>query len=283
MKRTAVQVIAAGLLLSGASLIYAQSQEPARLLRIFREDIKSGKGSAHERVESAYARAFAKSNYPAYIALDGMTGTSQVWFLERYDSYEAMEKAIHIAQAEPMRTALSQLDAQDGELRSGERGMIATYQKELSYTPVPPLGPKARIYTVNMIRIRPGHAADFAEMRKLVNAAFEKTGSKQRRLVYSVSSGSPTGTYLILSAMESLKALDAPAGAMSMTEAFGADLARYNKMAADTLISSESTMFTVNPKMSNPSKEYIAADAAFWAPKPKSATARPAATQASQQ
>src|SRR5438445_3830014 len=142
MKCTVVRMIAAGLLLFGASLIHAQSQEPARLLRIFREDIKSGKGSAHEKVETAYARAFAKSSYPAYIALDGMTGTSQAWFLERYDSYEEMGKAIHIAQAEPMKTALGQLDAQDGELRAGERGMIATYQKELSYTPVPALGPK---------------------------------------------------------------------------------------------------------------------------------------------
>src|SRR5436305_4069569 len=100
MKRTAVQIIAAGLCLSGASLIHAQSQEPARLLRIFREDIKSGRGSAHEKVEAAYARTFAKSNYPAYIALDGMTGSSQAWFLERYDSYEEMGKAIHLAQSE---------------------------------------------------------------------------------------------------------------------------------------------------------------------------------------
>lgn len=275
--------MAAGLLLSGVSLIHAQSQEPSRLLRIFREDIKSGKGSAHEKVETAYVRAFAKSGYPAYIALDGMTGTSQVWFLERYDSYEEMDKAIHIAQTEPMKTALGQLDALDGELRAGERGMIATYQKDLSYTPVPALGPKARIYTINTVRIRPGHIAEFTEMRKLVNAAFGKSGSKQRRVVYSVNSGAPTGTYLILSAMDSLKALDAPAGGMSMTEAFGADLIRYNKLAADTLISSESTMFMINPKMSNPSKEYITADPEFWAPKPKPVAAKPAAKPATQQ
>src|SRR5450755_4186138 len=142
MKYAAVRVLAAGLLMSGASLIQAQSPEPSRIMRIFREDIKSGKGSAHERAESAFARAFAKSGYPAYVALDAMTGPTQAWFLERYDSYEAMEKAIKIGQVEPLKTTLSQLDAQDGELRSGEREMIATYQKDLSYLPVPPLGPK---------------------------------------------------------------------------------------------------------------------------------------------
>jgi hypothetical protein len=283
MKRSAVHVVAAGLLLSGASLIHAQSQQPAHLLRIFREDIKSGKGAAHEKVESAYVRAFSKSGYPSYLALENMTNTSQAWFIERYDTYEAMEKAIHLAEAEPLKTTLDGLDAQDGELRSGERGIIATYQPDLSYVPGAPLGAKARFYTINVVRVRPGHAADFAEQRKLINAAWAKTGSQQRRVVYSVNSGMPGGTYLILAAMDSLKALDPTPGAMSMADAFGADnLARINKLTADIQISTESTLFSINPRMSNAPKEYITADPDFWAPKPKP-VAKPATKPGGQQ
>ena len=278
MKYASVRVLAAGLLLSGASLIQAQSPEPPHLLRIFREDIKSGKGGAHEKAEAAFVRAFSKSGYPSYIALNGMSGTSQAWFLESYDSYEAMEKAIHLSDKEPLRTALNQLDAADGELRSGEREMIATYQKGLSYLPVPSNLAKSRYITINTIRIRPGHAADFDEMRKLTNAALEKAGNKRRRVVFSVNSGAPAGTYLILSAMESLKTLDTPPGAMSMAEAYGADnLARYYKLQAEIVVSSENTLFAISPKMSNPSKEFIAADPEFWAPKPKPAAPKPAA------
>ena len=282
MKYAAVRVVAAGLLLSGASLIQAQSPEPPHLLRIFREDIKSGKSSAHEKVESAYARAFSKAGYPSYLALDGNTGTSQAWFLESYDSYESLEKAMHMAEAEPLKTTLSGLDVQDGELRTGERNMIATYQKDLSYLPVPSNLVKARFVNITMVRVRPGHAADFTEMRKLVNAAFEKSESKQRRVVYSVSSGMPAGTYLIIAAMDSLKAMDTPPGAMSMAEAFGADnMAKYSKLQADIVMSSEFTLFAVNPKMSNPPKEFIAADPGFWAPKPAAPkpAAKPAGTQ----
>ena len=278
MRYAAVHVLA-GFVLSGVTLVQAQSLEPPHLLRIFREDIKSGKGSAHEKVESGYVRAFSKSGYPTYLGLDSFTGTSQAWFLESYDTYEAMEKAFHLAQTEPLKATLAQLEAQDGELRTGERGMIATYQKDLSYLPGPSNLPKARFVTINMVRVRPGHAADFAEMRKLVNAAFAKSASKQRRVVYSVNSGAAAGTYLILSAMDSLKAMDPPPAAMSMADAFGAnDLARYSKLQAEIVISSENTMFTVNPKMSNPPKEFIAADPDFWAPKPKpAAAAKPAA------
>src|ERR1019366_9121694 len=185
MKYAAVRVLAAGLLMSGVSLIQAQSPEPSRILRIFREDIKSGKGTAHEKVESAYVRAFSKSGYPSYVALENMSGTSQAWFIERYDTYEAMEKAIHLAEAEPLKTTLDALDAQDGELRTGERGINATYQPDLSYVPGTPLGAKVRYYTINVVRVRPGHAADYAEERKLVNAAWAKTGNQRRRLVYS--------------------------------------------------------------------------------------------------
>ena len=277
MKRTAVHIVAAGLLLAGASLIQAQSQEPTHLLRIFREDIKSGKSAAHEKVESAYVRAFSKSGYPSYLALENMTGTSQAWFLERYDTYESMEKAIHLAETEPLKTTLDQLDAQDGEVRTGERGIIATYQPELSYLPVPANMAKMRFVSINIVRARPGHAADFAEMRKLLNAAWTKSGSKQRRTVYSVSSGMPAGTYLILSGMDSLKAMDPPPSPMSMADAFGADnLTRYNKLQSDIVVSSESTMFAVSPKMSNPPKEFITADPDFWAPKPKPVAAKPA-------
>ena len=284
MKYAAVRVLAAGLLMSGVSLIQAQSPEPSRILRIFREDIKSGKGTAHEKVESAYVRAFSKSGYPSYVALDAMTGPTQAWFLERYDSYESMGKAIQMSQAEPLKTTLAQLDAQDGELRSGERGMIAIYQKDMSYLPVPPLGPKARFYNITTVRVRPGHAADFAEMRKLGNEASAKSGFQRRNVVYSVTSGAPAGTYLILSAVDSLKAMDPPPSPMSMVEAFGADnQARYIKLQSEIVISTENTLFAISPKMSNPSKEYIAADPDFWAPKPKPAAAKPAATPTGQQ
>jgi hypothetical protein len=117
-----------------------------------------------------------------------------------------------------------------------------------------------------------------------VNAAFAKAESKQRRVVYSVNSGMPGGTYLILSGMDSLKAMDPAPGAMSMPDAFGADnLARYTKLFSDIVISTENTLFSVNPKMSNPPPEYIKDDPDFWTPKPKPAAAKPATKPGSQQ
>jgi hypothetical protein len=266
MKSRVIHALATGLLLSGASLI--QAQTPSHLIRIFREDIKEGKGAAHERVESAYARTFAKSAYPNYIGYENITGTSQAWFVERYATYADMEKAIQLSEKEPLKSLLAPLDAQDGDLRSGGREIIATYHPELSYEPVPAVPGKSRYTTVNIVRIHQGHPEEFAEMRKLVNAVFAKSGSKRRYVVYQVNSGMPAGTYLISSVMQSLKEMDPEPGAMSMVDAFGASYTRYEKLLSEIYISSETTLFAVNPKMSNPPKEFIAADPAFWTPKP---------------
>lgn len=262
MKRQIPRVILASLAIAGASHVLAQ--EPSLYLKIVREDIKSGKAAAHEKSEMAFVRAFSKSKYPNYVAWEAMTGPSQAWFLERYDSYAAIEAASNISNSEPMNSTLGQLDEVDGALRTGERNMIARYQKDLSYTPVSANLAKVRYIRVATQRIRPGHAAEFAEMRKMLNDAFEKSGSKQRRAVYSVAYGVPAGTYIILAGMESLKALD-EVGTLSLGE-------RYTKLSQDTIISNEATLFVVNPKMSYPPKEYIAADPDFWAPKPRTAS-----------
>lgn len=282
MKSTAVCMISMGLVFAAAPTLLAQTTPP-RILRIFREDIKSGKGSAHERVEAGYVRALSKAGYASYIALEGISGPTQAWFVERYNSYEELEKSIKLGQEEPLKSSLATLDGQDGELRTGERGMIAVYQPDLSYTPGEALAGKSRYYGINTVRVRPGHTEDYAELRKLTNAAFRKIGSTQRRAVYLVTSGAPSGTYLILSAMESLKAMDAPAGSMTMRQAYGADYARYQKLLGDSVISGENTLFAINPKMSNPPKEYIATDQDFWAPKPKVTMAKPAAKPAGAQ
>ena len=69
-------------LAGSAALGMAQAAEPPNVLRIVREDVKPGKGAAHEKNEMGYVRAFSKTGYPNYIALEAMTGASQVWFVE---------------------------------------------------------------------------------------------------------------------------------------------------------------------------------------------------------
>jgi hypothetical protein len=80
-----------------------------------------------------------------------------------------------------------------------------------------------------------------------------------------VSSGAPGGTYPVIHGVASLNDMNQPSSAAQ---------SNGTKLFQDTVISWDRTLFAVNPKMSNPPKEYITADPDFWAPKPKPAAAK---------
>src|SRR2546429_8479984 len=58
-------ILASGALCAASFTISAQQPGPPKVLRIFREDVKEGKGSAHEKVEARWAQTMARLKYPA--------------------------------------------------------------------------------------------------------------------------------------------------------------------------------------------------------------------------
>jgi hypothetical protein len=269
-----------------ASPTFAQdSGGPPPLLRIIREDIKPGRAAAHERIETGYVRAFAKSKYPNYIAMTSLTGTDQAWFIEPHANYAALEGSLQLVDHNPaLKKELELLDAQDGEVRTGGRNMILVYQKDLSYRgdDLARDIPKAHYMRVQTIRIKSGHGPEYAEVRKTLNTALAKMNVATPAAVYTVSSGAPAGTYIVFRPAESLKAMDpGPPNTMTITQAMGGDaaFASYRKANADLVVSSENTLFIFSPKMSYPSKRFTDADPDFWNPKPAAAAPAKAATK----
>ncbi len=242
------------------------AQEPAPLLKIVREDMKPGKSTAHEKTESAYARTFRKTNFPNYFAWEGMTGQTQVWFVEGYSNYAGIEAASKITNGEPLKTTLDQLDVEDAELRTGERTMIARYAKELSYFPVPLNSARIHFIWLTVIRVQPFHGEEFAEIRKIQGSAFQKSGVQAISIVYSVLQGAPAATFLVITPLESLSAMDERARSNSR-EVLGDKFDRLKKLRSEIIVSSDDTLFAINPKMSNPPKSFIDADPNFWSPK----------------
>jgi hypothetical protein len=247
------------------------------MLRIFREEIKQGHQAAHEKVETAYARAFSKTKYAPYLALETLTGPNEAWFLEAHASYASIENSIQLSEAPPLKGELAILDAQDGEQRSGSRGLIATFQKALSYrtSETQASMAKNRYFRIQIVRVRYGHNQEYGEAQGMLNAALEKMKVEQGRAVYLVSSGAPAATYLILSPTPSLKTFDPNPSGMTLQQAMGEEtFAKYRKTLNDTVQTSEALLFSVNPRMSNPPKVFVDADRDFWAPKPKAAAAK---------
>lgn len=279
MKRTSLLTALCGF--AAVSTLHAQAPAPGgppKVLQIYREVLKPGHGPAHVKTEAGWPAAFAKADWPShYMAMTSASGPAEAWFVSAWDSYAAYEadsKAIEKNAA--LQAELDRLSQADGEHLANHTVMFATHREDLSYRATVNI-PEMRYFMVTTFRVKPGRGAEFAAARKIVNAAHEKANMDEHWAVYQVTSGAPTGTYLLLLPMKSMAELDA---AQEMHgKAYEAAMGEENqKKVADlmnaSVDSSTAVLFAFSPKMSYASKEWQAADA-FWAPKTERAATAP--------
>ena len=279
MKTRLLWFAASGLLCAMAWPLAAQTPptDPPPVLRIIREDIKEGKGSAHAKSENAFMQEAARLKYPAnIIGMTTVTGPSQAWFLEAHANFEALETTM--AAFNKPDAQYAKLDELDSELRTSSRVWLAVYHPELSYhgPDLMQALPKARYFNVQIMRIQAGHDDEFAEIGHMAVDAYQKSMSDQPVAVYASVSGMPSGAYLLLEPTASLKTLDtvAPRNA-AMVQAMGDTVSkRFFKAVSETIVSDEPLLFSIDPHMSYVSKEFADEDPAFWNPKPEQATTK---------
>jgi len=276
------------MLVSGSAQLRAQEtmsdSHVPKVIRIYKEEMKPGRGGQHEKVEAGYVRAMQKANWPIhYIAINSLTGPSEAWFIEAHDNFASIEKEETDTEKMPaFKAELTALDAQDGELRTGGRGVIARFEPELSFKPDSG-GSLAQDHYMSVLtlRVKPGQEAGFREAAKIVLDADEKAGMDHPVIVYSVFSGMPSGTYLMFFPMKSLDYYDGMAErSKAVHEAMGENWDKFQTLSSQCIMSTEYALFSMSPRMSYVSKEFAAADPEFWNPKPEMMPTRATKTAA---
>jgi hypothetical protein len=239
---------------------------PPPVLWIQRELVKPGKSSAHNDWEAGWPAAFAKANWPTtYIAMNAVSGINEAWFLIGYPTFDAMEKDFANSDANASLTAdLKRLGAGESEYVETTRSVLAQYVPSLSYKPVVDIA-KMRYFEVLTYAMKPGHDEDFGKAASLYRDGYTKAGIDGHWAIYRVTSGLPSGTYLVFVPLRSLSVFDK---SMSDDEAMaralgGTQMSALNKLVLDGVATYQSQVFAFNPKMSYVSKEMKAADP-FW-------------------
>lgn len=258
------------------------AMHPPNVLHIFRESVKEGRGSAHEKTEAGFTQKMMKAKFPINaLAADSISGSSQFWVFEPLESFaEADKVAAWLEKTPGLGAELGMLDAQDGELRSESREMYAVLRPDLSYKLEAANNlPKMRMFDLTIVHLRLGHNAEFQEAAKIVIDAEGKANGERPVVTYQVVTGDRVGTYLLFQAMPSIAALDGEmAGQKARYAAMGEDREKFMKLVSDSIASEENVLLKFNPRLSYMSKEFIAADPDFWTPKPmRSAAPKPAA------
>ena len=280
-----VLLISAVLVPLAASAQEAAPTPPPKYLQIFREEVKPGRTGAHAKNEARYASLLKKTNVISnYTAMVSVAGPNEAWFFTRYDSFAAWDKDLNTSDTNPALLAEQpQLDAADGELLSRSSSIFARYREDLSYRPGVSI-PLMHCFSISVLRVRPGHINEFEDARKIVKAAHEKLGLKDNHSVYQVMSGYPTVTFLIITPYRTLADLESALDThgKAYDDALGEDgQKKLRELASSSINGADTLYFEVDPKMSFPSKETVAADPDFWAPKPVPAAKKVVAEKSS--
>jgi hypothetical protein len=265
---------------AGSSLAAAQQTVSLpKVLQITREYLKPYKGGvAHDKTESAFVQAYARAKFPAYYeGLNSMSGKSRALYLTMYNSFADWEKDNQLQDKNTALGAdLERAGNADGELLDELDSGIFTRDEELSFHPHSDVS-KAHYMEVEVFNIRPGHDKEWRDAVKLVKDAYEKAGTNAHWAMFEAMFGSERGTFVALTADESLAEIDTSlANGKKFGDALGeAGGKKLDELAASAIASWHNELFSVNPKQSYVSPDWIKADPDFWRPK---AAAPPAKT-----
>lgn len=275
MLRITSFVLGLFLLLGGVATALAQEKtdgmnQPPKVLVISREFLKPGKGGMiHQKSESAFVQAFATAKWPTYyLAVNSMSGKPRSLFFVGYDSFEAMEKDTKaVEQNAGLTAALDRASLNDGELLSDVDQGVFVYRDDLSLNAAVDLS-HMRYFEISVFSVKPGHDKDFEALAKIYISAYEKVPDTHWA-AYEVAYGSMGNIVLLFSPLKTASEIDHNfVQGKKIEEAMGEEtMKKVRELVAASIESSQTNLFSFEPKMSYVRPEWAKADPAFWSQK----------------
>jgi hypothetical protein len=245
---------------------------PPQYINVVHERLKPGRDAAYDGMLSNIRDDYERFNIPAYwIELKSMTGPNESLAFNFFGFFGDMEKmAADLSAGVAARPELAGLqDRLLAENVSNISNFIAERVDALGSRAATINFAKMRLLHLTVFHIRPGHEAEFAEAAKSVAAAYEKIEGTPAWVTYAVNAGAPAPSYLVLTALNSLKDEDAAAArrAPAMDAAGPAVQQRLQEIARSAYDSIETNIYFVNPHLSHMPADITAVDPAYWKPK----------------
>jgi len=262
----------------------ADPEAPPPVLNVYREELKSGKMTAHERMGSAWNALFSKANPEvAWLGLTPVAGDDGVvLYLEGFPSFAAAEASRNKTEAALNQNAawkaeMDRLDSQSAELRNSSRTSFWVYRPAMSYHP-PKMSDvaKSRLASISTIRVKPGRVPDFQDYYKALNAARDKANASWvSTATYQSQVGAPSGTFIIFSFSKALAEMDEGVAKgderqKAIDAALGGDMVvkMRRELISEILVEPVTTnLYALNRSESHPTAQFAAYDSDYWTPK----------------
>lgn len=266
-------LLSAGVGVAGSLSASAQdstngAMPPPKVLVIMREYLKPGKsGSAHAKSESAFVQAFSDAKSPEhYIAMDSLSGKSRSLFLMGYGSFAEWQSNLQaMMKNSTLSAAIDSAQAEDGNLLTSYDTGVFMFQPDKSVGTDINVG-QMRYMEITMIKVRPGHDADWDSLAKMHDSVYGKIPGAHWAMYKKVFGSDSGSTYIAISPIKSLEEIDTRrvAAHKVWTSVSAEQKKKMSDLEASTFESIESNLYIFNPKMSYAAENWIKADPDFW-------------------
>ncbi|MBI4906171.1 MAG: hypothetical protein HY820_21230, partial [Acidobacteria bacterium] len=209
-----------------------------------------------------YQQAQARINV---FAMKALSGPVETWRIEAHESFASIEDTQEALARRTDRQLQPPSDYLSAELLGDARGITAIYRPTLSYRPdqaIRQFG-RARYFYVTVHRVRTGTTSDFSDLLRLRKEGLDDMNLDRPELAYQVIAGGPSGTYLLLAPLPSLKILDDGLAKRAYQADPGAGGSKGEKVAQSEIVRSH-LIFRVEPSLSYVSDEFAAEWPDFW-------------------
>jgi len=202
------------------------------------------------------------------VGLTAVTGLPETWAVELHYSWASIEELDRGLASAGYRSPDNPGDLMQDDVLTPSRTMLATFRPGWSYRADQAirLFPRARYVMVTIYRIRAGTESDFSELIRLRRLSADSVNLDRPDIAYSVISGAPSGTFIFLSPIASLRTLDeGVANVPTWAEGLFEERKKARTaIAPESQLSREHLLFRVEPRISYVSDEFAEADEKFW-------------------
>ncbi len=278
MKKSLFFLLASCLLLSTSLPAAGQRLGPPKVLLIVREEIKTGMMAAHSSEANNVVQIYAKAKSPwNRLAMVPVAGNeNEVMYFWGFDSFADLEKSnkdLETISTVTFKNDFDKVRPPGEDYHSSQRDSIAVLREDLSYNPGADIS-KMRYMRIQTVRVKPGHAREFEEGRKVLNAAHVKAKIDEHMAVFQLVGGAQTGTYLVIIPWNSLDGMATIPHGKDYWDAMGENNRdKLEKIENDSIVFSSVDIYAFAPQLSYVSERMIAADPGFWTVKPMSESA----------
>jgi hypothetical protein len=250
-----------------AATVCALGQSAPKILMISRVNLKEGRAMEYQKLDRQVRQTIHKNNPNLnWITATAFTGSdNEETYFQFRNSYAEIEQAdTAFGKAAGALFTSAEFNQNVAESQESGRNIIAKLRDDLSYNADKFDPANAKFWSITYSRLKPGSDSELTSIRQDIKEQLKAANFDAHYLVYQVSYGMPSATYLIVRDLPSLSALDTDMGKQYDSAVAKNLRQQYTAFNHDNAIAVESVIYQVKPELSHPPQNLVAANPSFW-------------------